>query len=472
MIWIALALAAHALGLVTSVHAIMDVRTAQGAVAWAIVLNTFPYLSVPAYWVFGRSKFHGYVTLRRARLDETQPQARDFLGKLVDRGLLAQPGRDRALLVERLAKLPFTFGNDVSLLINGEAVFDSIFAGIEAAQEYILVEFYILRADALGCELQRRLIAKAKAGVRVKVLYDELGSKGLPASYGAELEAAGASIHPFNTTQGSANRWQLNFRNHRKIVVVDGLAAWVGGLNVGDEYLGRDPKIGPWRDTHVRLEGPAAVCVQMVFYEDWHWASGELLDLRWEPSAAESGVQRGVLCLPTGPADVLETCSLFFLNAISQARHRLWIASPYFVPDEQFISALLLAALRGVDVRVLIPERADNLLAELSAWTFARTLRDAGIKIYLHRPGFMHQKVTVADDGYCTIGTANFDNRSFRLNFEIMIAVADEEFCSEVIRMLEKDFAAAREITEADLAERGFWLRLASRAAWLLAPIQ
>ncbi len=202
-LWAGFVILSHLAGALTSLRAVMDVRTSQGAIAWAVVLNTFPYVSVPAYWIFGRKKFRGYVTRRRKELLKTSSVAQRFMAQLVERGLLAEPGRDHALLVERLAKLPFTTGNDVELLIDGEATFSSVFAGIDAAREYVLIEFYILRADALGRELQQRLIAKAREGVRVSVLFDELGSKHLPPGYQQELRDAGAEIHPFNTRQDS-----------------------------------------------------------------------------------------------------------------------------------------------------------------------------------------------------------------------------------------------------------------------------
>ncbi len=464
--------AAHALGILTSIRAVMEVRTSQGAIAWVIALWSIPYISVPAFWVFGRSRFKGYVNSRRAKLVHTNETARNFFANLVKRNLLVLPDRARELPVEKLAKLPFTQGNEVELLINGEATFQSIFAGIESAREYVLVEFYILREDGIGREFFQRLMAKAKEGLRVLLVYDEMGSKDLSRRCREELRAAGVIALPFNTTKGRANRWQLNFRNHRKIVIVDGAMAWVGGHNVGDEYLGRDPKVGFWRDTHVKITGPAVHCVQVAFMEDWHWASGEIPALNWDPQPAPSGARHAVLCLPSGPADPLETCTLFFLHAISRATKRLWIASPYFVPDEQFVSALQLAALRGVDVRVLVPDKTDNTLVNLSGWSYVPELERAGVKLYRHQKGFMHQKVTVIDDEYCTIGTANFDNRSFRLNFEITIAVADTAFAGQVQRMLEQDFADAREVHTREYEKSGFWRRLAIRGARLMAPIQ
>jgi cardiolipin synthase len=471
--WVTLiVLVAHTAGALTSVRAVMETRTAQGAVAWLISLNTIPYVAVPAYWVFGRSKFQGYVTARRARLAEASPTAARFERLLVERDLVARPDPDRPLLVEKLAKLPFTLGNDAELLVNGDATFPSIFEGISAAREYVLVQFYIIRDDATGRELKDRLAERARAGVRCYLLYDEIGSR-LPASYLDALRSAGVEVNPFNTTKGDANRFQVNFRNHRKIVVVDGQTAWVGGLNVGDEYKGLDPQFGFWRDTHLKVEGPVVPCVQVAFFEDWHWATGELLDgLDWDPDPARSGASRALLCLPSGPADPMETCTLFFLHSINRAQKRLWIATPYFVPDEQFINALRLAALRGVDIRILIPDKSDSTLIQLSGWSYIEELEGTGIQVYRYTKGFMHHKVVLIDDAFGTIGTANFDNRSFRLNFEITMAFADPDLASQVEAMLEADFAESRPVELKELQDRNFWYRFAVRAARLTAPVQ
>ena len=460
------------LGILSAVRAVMDVRTSQGAIAWAVALIAFPYLALPLFWIFGKRKFEGYVLQRRGALSEASPVARQVFQDLTDRDLLVRMDHMRNLPFERLAKLPFTTGNDAELLVNGEATFASIFAGIEGARQYVLVQFYILRDDGIGRELQKRLLERAAAGVRVYVLYDEIGSHDLSKDYVRRMEAAGIEVRSFHTVGGRANRFQINFRNHRKIVVVDGREAWVGGLNVGDEYLGRSAKFGFWRDTHLHVWGPAVLAVQVAYLEDWHWAADELLALQWDPRPSPTGARRPVLALPSGPADELETCTLFFVAAINAATSRLWIATPYFVPDEQFITAVQLAALRGVDVRILVPKNNDNLLAGLSIWSYLDDLEKVGVNFYRYRRGFMHQKVTLIDDRYSTIGTANFDNRSFRLNFEITMGIADEELASQVRAMLEADFAEAERITGSDLRARSFAFRFAVRAARLASPVQ
>ncbi len=460
------------LGILAAIHAVMHVRTSQGAIAWAIALVAFPLVALPLFLLFGKRKFEGYVLERRSALAEANPTARRAYEALADRDLLVQTDHARKLPFERLAKLPFTTGNDADLLINGDATFASIFAGIAAARDYVLVQFYILRDDRIGCDLQQRLLERARAGVRVYVLYDEIGSHQLSKHWIRQMTDAGIAVRSFHTVGGHANRFQINFRNHRKIVIVDGRQAWVGGLNVGDEYLGRDSKVGFWRDTHLRVQGPAVQSVQIAFVEDWHWATDELLVLNWDPQPSPSGARRAVLALASGPADELETCTLFFVAAINNATSRLWIATPYFVPDEQFITAVQLAALRDVDVKILVPKQTDNLLAGLSIWSYLDDLEPVGVEFYHYRRGFMHQKVTLIDDRYCTIGTANFDNRSFRLNFEITMGIADDDLAAQVRAMLEADFAEAERITASDLRARSFAFRFAVRAARLASPVQ
>ncbi len=463
---------AHLLGALTSVKAIMETRTSQGAIAWAISLNTIPYVAVPAYWVFGRSDFHGYVTARRSEREKYQHFWEEFDATLRERGLVPEPDRAGPFVVEQLAQLPATGGNDAELLVDGDETFPSILEGIARAEDYVLVQFYIIRDDPTGNDLKDALIERARHGVRCHLLYDEIGSK-LPDSYLDPLREAGVAVLPFNTTQGDTNRFQINFRNHRKIVVVDGREAWVGGLNVGDEYKGLDPAFGYWRDTHMRVEGPVVQTVQVSFAEDWQWAAKEVLEgLDWDPQPAASGADMRLLCLPSGPVDPLETCTLFFLHAIGMAEERLWIASPYFVPDPQFISALQLAALRGVDVKILVPDEGDSTMVDLSAWSFLPELHDAGIEVHRYTKGFMHHKVVVIDDRYCTIGTANFDNRSFRLNFEVTMGVDDRAFTAEVAAMLEQDFADARKVDKGEFAEKSGWFRFWSRVSRLAAPVQ
>ncbi|MGB5545566.1 MAG: cardiolipin synthase [Polyangiales bacterium] len=461
----------HVLGFTSSIHAVMSTRTSQGAIAWAVTLNTFPYLAVPAYWVFGRSKFEGYVIARRGtdvRNDHIEQEAIQTAAPYL---LPEGEGAEAASAAEGLARMPILRGNAVELLIDGDATFESIFRGIDEAKEYVLVQFYIVHDDGLGRALKERLIAKSKEGVRVYFLYDEVGSHSLPDSYKEELRRAGAEVSEFNTRKGRRNRFQLNFRNHRKIVVTDGRVAWIGGHNVGDEYLGKDPEFGHWRDTHLRIQGPAVLKAQISFSEDWYWATETLPKLNWTARPAPDGSDARVLIIPTGPADELESANLMFVHAINSAQKRIWIASPYFVPEHAVIVALQLAGLRGVDVRVLIPDEPDHMMVYLAAYSYFDEAAQTGVKFYRYTDGFLHEKTMLIDDDVAAVGTANFDNRSFRLNFEITAIVSDPNFVPVVEQMFQDDFKRSRLMAEGEYDRKPWWFRLGVRVSRLAAPI-
>jgi cardiolipin synthase len=458
-------------GIVLAVDAVMTVRTSQGSIAWIVSLLTFPYVAVPLYWVFGRSKYHGYIDARRTENKDIQP--------IIDRVVPAMPefvvhleeNHMNFRVMEELAAMPFTRYNDADLLVDGEQTFAAIFEGIESAREYLLVQFFIIKDDELGREFQAALMNKAKSGIRVYLLYDEIGCIRLPGSYLRELKTAGVDVSPFNTTKGIRNRLQLNFRNHRKVMVVDGHAAYTGGLNVGDEYMGRSPEFGLWRDTHIRVRGPAVQAVQFAFIEDWYWATHRVPDLNWSPKRSDRG-DKNILVIPSGPSDDLETCGLFFLHAIHSAKNRVWIASPYFVPDPKVVAALQIAALRGVDVRILLPEKADHVLVWLSSFSYYGETEPYGVRLFRYQPGFLHQKVMLVDDDIAAVGTANLDNRSFRLNFEITLMIVDKEFGVRVQDMFERDFANSRTVEQGELDAKPIWFKFGVRVARLLAPIQ
>lgn len=459
------------LGLISSVHAILNTRTPQGAIAWVVCLLTFSVIAVPAYWVLGRSRFHGYVNAWQDQSEIVQEILNRALVEFRPFLVEAPDTIPEYAAIKKLANSQFVNGNSVELLVDGNETFDSIARGIESAENYVLFQFYILRSDNIGNRFKDLLIRKAGEGLKVLILFDELGSKGLSASWIEELTTAGVAALPFNTRQGRHNRFQINFRNHRKIVVADGKVAWLGGLNVGDDYLGEDPKLTPWRDTHLRIEGPAAIAAQATFSSDWHWAAREFPHgLSWRPTPSNSANSQ-VLALASGPADELETASLFFTTVLNLARKRIWIATPYFIPDEATMVALRLALLRGVEVLIMTPRLNDNWLVRHAANVYLSELALMGARIYYFERGFMHQKVMLIDDRVSVIGTVNFDNRSFRLNFEISGAVADRSFASKVESMLQIDLANSTEIVDYRLEEQSIWERFKARGAVLMAPV-
>ncbi|MEX5573053.1 cardiolipin synthase [Pseudomonas lijiangensis] len=462
----------HLVGTAAAIHALLTVRTAQGAIAWAMPLFFIPYFTLIPYLVFGRSSFDAYIKARR----DANSEMRNAIANLnwrpwIEEAVAARRSDAYASLraMPKLGRMPALANNEVKLLINGQASFDAIFAAIEQARQTILVQFFIIHDDELGRRLQSLLLKKAAEGVAIFVLYDRIGSHALPASYSEKLRAGGVQIKAFATHGGWLNRFQINFRNHRKIVVVDGLKGYLGGHNVGDEYLGLKPPLSPWRDTHVQVIGPVVACLQESFAEDWFWATRELPPM----NLPESFPEQGVLCqlLASGPADAQETCSLFFVEAIHAATERVWITSPYFIPDEAVTAALRLAVLRGVDVRLLLPSRPDHYVVYAASTLFAFDAVRAGVRVFRYKPGFLHQKVVLVDNEITAIGSANLDNRSFRLNFELMLLTVDTNFASEVEAMLTDDFNLSHEISLEESRETRHLHQLGMRVARLISPI-
>ncbi|GLQ92527.1 cardiolipin synthase [Dyella acidisoli] len=456
-----LAFLLHLAGILAAMHAVMNTRTAQGAFAWALGLSLLPYVTLVPYLYLGRSHFHGYVTLHRAhhrRLSQTTRR-----GERVG----VPESCVRYSEMAQMVRGTFHPGQQLKLLVGGEAAFEAMFQAIARAEQCILMQFFIFHDDMLGQRMQHALLERASAGVRVFVLFDGIGSHALPGHYVETLRKGGVVIYPF-ATRRRPNRFQLNFRNHRKIVVVDGSLGFLGGLNVGDEYLGLKPPLAPWRDTHLQLAGPAVVELQRSFAVDWHWVTGELPPML--PSSPAQGSAH-TLIAATGPADPQETCSLFFTAAINAAHKRLWLTTPYFVPDQAVMSALRLAVMRGVDVRVLLPSRPDHFTVFLASTLHARDAIAAGIRIYRYQPGFMHQKVILIDDDTACVSSMNLDNRSFRLNFEIGALNVDRAFAADVERMLTEDFGKAVEITREEYRRSPYVRRLAMHVARLFDPI-
>jgi cardiolipin synthase len=450
------------------IHAVMHVRTAQGASAWFLALVTMPIISLPLYAVFGRRRFAGYVEARRAGDAAIEHVSRTLVADAASFRAPLPPDDPRYEAFEKLAGIPFMGNNEVRLLTSGSDTFEAIFAALAAAERYALVQFYIIRDDDVGRRLADALLDCLARGVRVYLLYDALGSYDLPAAFARSLRDAGAEVCAFAGTTRRVGRLQINFRNHRKTVVVDGRIALVGGHNVGEEYLNRHPKLTPWRDTHVEVRGPAAAATQISFAEDWYWATGVLPIVDWTPHRAPGSC--AALPLATGPADELEPGALLFVHALHQAHRRLWVVSPYFVPNGSIIDALKLAALRGVDVRILLPGVTDNRLAQLAGSAYLEELLPAGVRLFRYQDGFLHQKVLLIDDDLATIGTANLDNRSMRLNFELTMVFADADFATEVEQMLAADFERSQEIDWRSV-RRPWWWRAATRGARLLAPV-
>ncbi len=459
----------HAAGIYLALQAIMISRTPQASIGWGFALVVCPYIAIPLFLIFGESRFSGYTLAGQDRQEELDAGLRQAQRALTPfRTPLPSKYSDTERLAVSLRGLPPTKGNACRLLIDGKETFRTIFHAIERAKSYVIVQFYIIHDDALGRELRERLLEAARRGVRCWLLYDSVGSKGLTETYFGALRDAGVSVQAFVTNRQFGRQFQINFRNHRKLVVVDGKIAFFGGLNAGDEYIGLGV-LGSWRDTHLQLEGPAIMGLQVSFLEDWYYASKTVPDIPFEPRVAGDQI---VLPFASGPTERWNASAAIYAEIIHDVRERLWIASPYFVPDPALRTAIGHAALRGVDVRIILPQKPDHLFPWLSSYTFYPLMREAGVKIWRYQRGFMHQKVLLADEDLAIVGSTNLDYRSFMLNFELSAVVQDAVFAKSVEKMFEKDFARS-EAENLQKFEKGtYWFRLKCRLAALMSPEQ
>jgi cardiolipin synthase len=463
----------YVVAFLVSVHLVINARSSQAILAWLIALIFIPYISLLFYIFFGYTRFSAYTEAIQKSGEAFSDEMKMLANELKD--FTAPISPDFSVLnplMKNMSDLTFTKGNHIRLLINGGDTYAEIFQAIEKAQHYILLQYYIVRNDRLGRKLKTLLLKKAAQGLSIYFLYDAWGSKPFFHQYVRQLRKAGVHVASFQEAKGSwRNRWQINFRNHRKIVIVDGFICFTGGINLGEEYLAkRLPKA--WRDTHLRLQGPTVQHMQLSFCEDWYWADRTTLNLNWHVTNTNpDSIGQLALVVPTGPERSLQTAALLITQLINLAKQRLWIATPYFVPDRTILTALQLAVLRGVEVKILLPNSADHWLVYACSFSFYTELQDAGIQFYRYQKGFMHQKVILIDDELSSIGTINLDNRSLYINFELTALVVDRLFAQQVETMLEKDFSQAKSVELKDYAKMPFWFKLWVGFSRLFAPL-
>lgn len=446
----------HGAGLLAALHALSRPHSPQGTLAWVLALTLIPLPALLFYLFLGEGKLQRRQgSLRRRAVFSSSPRKRRGRSSL-SRGLTQLTGC-----------LPCG-GNQIRLLRNGGATYLDLARAIMKAQQSILMEFYIIRNDRVGGFLHDLLCWQAARGLTVCVLYDEIGCHKLPKGYLRSLGQAGVRVTSFN---GKRYWWssilRLNHRNHRKLVVIDSERAYLGGLNIGGEYLRRNP---PWRDTFIRVRGPVVRQLLLCFCEDWRHATGEHLRRLIRP-CRPCGTQ---LCqlIPSGPDDgCANAWQHTLLELAARARRRLWLASPYFVPTPAVLAALQSCALRGVDVRILLPARSDSRLASLAMMTCLPALYACGVRLLSYDRGFLHQKISLLDTHCCTIGTANLDERSLHLNFELTLLLWGRRITRSVASMLRRDMQHATPLTEEDWRKLPAPRKLFAHAARLFSPI-
>jgi cardiolipin synthase A/B len=450
-----------ALSLIASYRALLTSRTPQGAVAWILLILLLPLIGTLLYLVFGHASYTRFERDRR-RSDET-------VFHTAFKASREPKDHPRLNPFARIARLPVTEGNDMSLLIDGEATYSTVLNAINSAESHIFVQFYTIEDDDIGRALRDALVERARAGVSVWLLHDELPFIGLPRSFRKPLDDAGVRLARPKGPKRVLGPFQLNYRNHRKLVVVDNRVAFTGGLNVSTAYLGLDPGIGPWRDTFASFRGPVVAQLALLFSSDWRWASGEnLTELASSVPQPEGDIS--AVALAPSPAEDVAAGNLYFIALAHVAQDRLWISTPYFVPDRDVLTALRFAALRGVDVKILVPENPDHYITHFAAMAYFDDLRSVGGEVWTYSPAFLHHKVALVDDDLASVGSINLDIRSGLLNFELTVVMEGASSAASVRDMFETDLSNAK-LVDFDLSDRPALTRMAARVARLFAPI-
>ncbi|MCG7336772.1 cardiolipin synthase [Sporosarcina sp. ACRSM] len=447
--------------------------------AWLLVLFFIPIFGFFIYLLLGRQLREKHLFRWEGRHKIGIDQLIDYQIEAIEQGTFdfrlddTAHYQDMIYLHLRNNHAVLTQDNDIQIFNDGTAKFDALINDLEQAKDHIHFQYYILRLDQLGKRIYEVLIRKAKQGVKVRVLFDDIGSRGLHKRHLKELVAHGGEVEAFFPATLPLINPRLNYRNHRKIVVIDGRIGYVGGFNVGDEYLGLNRRFGYWRDTHLRIEGSSVHPLQTRFILDWNQAS-EKNDIeyaeRYFPIIPRKG-SVGVQIVSSGPDEQWEQIKDGYLKMIFIAKKYIYIQTPYFIPDVSFLDALRIACLSGIDVRIMIPNKPDHMFVYWATYSNVGLLLKAGAKVYIYENGFLHTKQIVVDDELSTVGTANIDVRSFKLNFEINAFIYDRETSHELAELFEQDMLLSTELTYDMYLERTRMIKIKESISRLLSPI-
>lgn len=442
-------------------------------IAWILALVVFPVVGVLLYFYLG-STFSRRRTFRRLPKGPRQggdatEALRRLYGVLDCEGTLPPAPWRLIPLLEQNSGARLTFRNRVEVLTNGESTFGALMEELEAAQKSIHLEYFSIAHDELGDTVREILCTQAQRGVAVRVLYDAVGSWGMGHDFAKLLQEAGAEIAPFSPVALPMLRRDFNFRNHRKIAVMDGAVGFLGGLNIGDMYMGKS-RLGFWRDTHVRLWGEGVKELQRIFLRDWAFATRrEVLPEGLFPPLAEDLPETPLQIVASGPDSEWNAVEQGYFTLATSAQHRLWLSTPYLVPTDGMLSALVTAALGGVDVRLVMPSYPDHPTVYWASKSFLDQLLRAGVRVFLYKKGFIHAKVMLADNAAASVGSTNMDLRSLAINFEIQAFLYDQTVVRRLEQDFEVDFADSHEVTLEERARRSLLDRARESGARLLS---
>lgn len=449
----------------------------QTTITWLLVLFIFPVVGFILYLFLGQNirkkkMFQKEENIRSRSLEDI---AEIQLYAVKEANIFSEEKhslkKKLISLILNNSKSPVTMNNRSKILTNGKDKFKELKKDLSKAKQHIHMEYFIIKNDKIGNEIKNILIKKAKEGVEVRLIYDSGGSWKLGKKYINSLKEAGVEVAGYLPVFLPGLSRDINYRNHRKIVVIDGKIGFTGGINIGDEYLGKSKKFGFWRDTHIKMEGEAVYALQNIFLNDWYFCTKEDLDeLKYFPKLKYYGEQL-IQIASSGPDTEWESIMQSYFSLITYANDRVWITTPYLIPNESMNVALRTAALSGIDVRIIIPDIADHLTAFWGSRSYVEELLKAGVKIYRYQKGFVHAKTLLVDDVVSSVGTANLDNRSFHINFEVNAFVYDKETAARLECDFLKDFENCNRINYEEYKNRGAVQKLKEAIGRILSPI-
>ncbi|WP_099222625.1 cardiolipin synthase [Listeria costaricensis] len=457
----------------------LERRDTSATWAWLLVLTFVPIVGFIIYLIFGRKlsnkKIFDWKGQEKIGIKESTANQIDLIRHkefpFSDTNVKKHRDLIYLLLVNDGAIL--TQDNEVETYIDGHEKFDALIKDMENATDHIHLIYYIFHSDALGKRVMEVLERKAKQGVNVKIIYDAMGSRTTKKSFFRELERNGGLVRPFFPSKFPLINFRLNYRNHRKLAIIDGSVGYIGGFNIGDEYLGLWKKFGYWRDTHLRVRGKAVYAMQTRFIMDWNSAApNQKIDYkaRYFPAFYGNG-HTSMQIVASGPDSEWQQIKNGYIKMINSAKKSIYLQSPYFIPDASLIEALKIACLSGVDVRLMIPNKPDHAFVYRATTSYAGELMETGAKIFIYDNGFIHAKTLIVDGEIASVGTANLDFRSFRLNFEVNAFIYEKELAQKLEDIFLEDILKSYQLTPELYQQRSKWIKLKEAVSRLLSPI-
>jgi cardiolipin synthase len=458
---------------------IYETRSATKTMAYLLLILFIPVGGIIFYILFGinfwKTKLYSRKSLDDEKMlnrlkKEMEIYVKETISPL---DLSIENNRELAVMVEKELRSPLTRRNKVKLLLNGEEKFPEVLEAIRNAKHHIHIEYYIYEWDEIGEQVAELLIQKANEGVKVRFIYDDFGSPNIKKKTEERMRKAGIEIYPFQKVHFYLLANRLNYRNHRKIIVIDGQIGFTGGINVSDKYINNGSHKLFWRDTHLRIDGPGVFYLQYLFLADWNFCSGKVLaPEKFHFSVpADSKDDCFLQVAASGPDSVQPSILFSLLQAIYLARKEILITTPYFIPGDSILQALRIAALSGLSVKLLVPGVADSRLVNAASKSYYEDLLCAGVDIYMYQKGFVHAKTLVADGILSIIGTANMDLRSFELNFEVNVMLYDRKFSEQLRTVFFKDLEDAEKIDKDAWCQRPAYKQLPERIARLFSHV-